>query len=644
MDAAGRIRVAAPMNSSATHSPARATDAWWIEAALYALTCVVLAFDALRLLDQIVAAQPQVAVPGVSLDRALILMSALALLGFGTISARRREVGRGLAVTIGAACGLLFFARTLGTALADPNAIGWLLREDLAQHYSGWAMFRNAPWHWPPGLLPELWYPVGTSIAYTDSLPLLALLLKPLSPWLPEPFQYIGLWVMTNYVLQGAFAALLLTRATRRPAAILAGAALFVFAPLLLRRLGHDTLTTQWLLLAALWLYFRAKPPARLAAEAWPWWLLGGIAILVHPYLAAMASAIQAAYWLKRVRIDRARSWRDAAIAVGVALAILVTLFWLSGAMIIRSTDSAGGVFYGRYSFNLLGFFNPMGFSRFLPDLPALPGQYEGFAYPGIGILALALWLSIDGLLRYRRLPQPEPAWQPLILVALALCLFAASSVLAVGSWVLIDRPINNRLLGAFRSSGRFVWIAYYALILLVVWTVLKRYRPALAAALLGLVLVVQLTDLSAMHLYFAKTRLNANADVPGSHLTDPRWAELARGRHHLTMLPPSSCGAMAGPYLPFQLFAARHRLTFNTGYLARWNEKATIRYCADLDAQADAGAWSKDDLYVLGDDARWRERFQRMPPPFACEKLDGYEACVVTDGANAIAPSQPAD
>ncbi|MBO9663265.1 DUF6311 domain-containing protein [Dokdonella sp.] len=620
------------------HTPA-ALPRWRLEAAIYVLLCGALLFDALHLLDQL-AAQERV-VPGIGLDRGIVLIAALALLGFGTKSLQRRDVGTALAFAMGATCGLLFFARTLGSALVDPTATGWLLGGDLAQHYSGWAVFRHAPWHWPPGLLPEVWYPVGTSIAYTDSLPLLALLLKPLSPWLPEPFQYIGLWLMLNCVLQGATAALLLTRVTRVPATILAGTALFVYAPLLISRLGHDTLTTQWLLLASLWLYFRPTPPAKLAAEACPWWSIAGIAILVHPYLAAMTLAIQAAYWLKRWRVDRQRSLREVAVAAGVALAIVVALFWLSGAMILRSADSSGGVAYGYYSFNLLGFFNPIGHSRFLPNLPYLKDQYEGFAYLGIGVLALAAWLLVDGVLRLRRLPRLEPSWRPLALVALALCVFAASSVVAIGSWVLVDLPLDVPLLGAFRASGRFVWVAYYTLMLLIVCTAARRYRPAVAGGLLGLTLIVQLADLSAVHLHYATTRLKANAEVPGTRLTDPRWADLARGRRHLTMLPPVACGKSAGSYLPFQLFAAEHELTLNTGYVARWNLKATQQYCTDLAERAGAGAWSAQDIYVIGPAERWKA-FLEQAPSLSCEKLDGYDVCVVADRGGATPPPSP--
>ena len=593
---------------------------------LYLLICVVLLCDAWRLLDQVAALHPQ-ALAGLRLDRLVVASSALLLVGLGLVAFRRGTAGDVLAFAIGAVCGLMFFARTLGFALADPTAIGWLLDADWAQHYSGWAMFRHAPWSWPPGLLPEVWYPVGTSIVYTDSLPLLAFLLKPFSAWLPEPFQYIGIWLLLNCVLQGGFGALLISRTTRAPAAILAGAALFVFAPIFINRIGHDTLTAHWLLLVALWFYFRAARPRSLIDDASPWWLITAIATLVHPYLAAMILAIQAGHWWKLVGVEHMHSRRQAMAAFAVSLSIAACMWWLSGAAIIRHSDGAGGIPYGQYSFNLLGFFNPMFFSRLLPTLPSLPGQYEGFAYLGAGMLALGLLVAADAL-RKRQLAVAFADWKPLAVISLMLLVFAASSVLVIGSWVVIDLPIKGPLLAAFRSSGRFIWVAYYSLMLLIVWSVLRRLRPVPASGVLTAILIAQMVDFSVAHTRFAVLRANANVAVPAALLDDPHWEILAAGRSHLTLLPPIACGKQAGPYLPFLLFAADHGMTLNSGYLARWNRKATNRYCEELGKQVEAAAWSADDLYVIGAD--WKDRFEQQAPAARCETLNGYDVCVV--------------
>jgi len=592
---------------------------------IFALLCSVLVADAWYLLAEIGAGAPG-AVPGLGVDRVVVIAAALMFAACGALAWRRGGTDNAVAIAIGATCGVLFFMRTLGIALADPTAIGWLLHGDMAQHYSGWAMFRHMPWAWPPGSLPELWYPVGTAIVFTDSLPLAALLLKPFSAWLPEPFQYIGPWLLLNCAMQGAFGALLVARATRGAAAILAGAALFVVAPIFINRIGHDTLTTQWLLLAALWLYFRPHPPMRLAIEAAPWWLLG-MAIAVHPYLGAMTLAIQLAYWGRRVFVDRERSRRQASIAFGTSLLIALLLWWLSGGLTLPARNTGGGLPYGPHSFNLLGFVNPMGFSRVLPTLPYLRDQYEGFAYAGIGMLGLAAVAAV--IAATRRISGGDGRrWIPLALVALALSAFAASTVLAIGNWKIIDMPIRGPILASFRASGRFIWVAYYALMLLIVWTLLRRLRYASAVALLGIALVAQLWDFSLSHRRFARMRTTATAIPADTQLGDPRWAALAEGRRHLTLMPPVACGHQPGPYLPFQLFAATHSMTFNSGYLARWNVRGTERYCTDLGAQLAAGDFGSDDLFVVGAD--WRDAFLRNVPTARCETLDGYQACVI--------------
>jgi hypothetical protein len=603
-----------------------------LEASLYALVCILLLANAWRLLDAIGAPSAAQAA-GLRPDRLIVVASFGVLIGLGGLAFRRQRTSDRLAFSIGATVGLMFFARTLGFALVNPTSIAWLMDSDWAQHYSGWAMFRHTPWSWPPGAMPEIWYPIGTSIVYTDSLPLLAFALKPLSPLLPEPFQYIGIWLLTSFVLQGAFGALLIARTSRSPASVLSGASLFVFAPILLNRIGHDTLTAHWLLLAALWLYFRA-PRATLRAEAWPWWLLAAAAALVHPYLAAMSLAVQAAFWWKRVRIDATRSWRDALAAFGTSLAITVCLWWLSGAMILSRSDGAGGIDFGKFSFNLLGFINPMSFSDLLPALPSFEAQYEGFAYLGAGLLALGGLAAVD-LVHKRRLEGASRDWKPLAVVALALLVFAASTVVTLGSWTLVDVPLKNSPLGIFRASGRFIWVAYYALMLVILRHVLTRFPPAMAAAILAAALLVQMADFSDAHERFARYSLKMQSNRPVV-LDDPRWAQLAAGRSHLTFLPPIACGHPAGPYLPFLLFAADHAMTINSGYLARWDLAATQRYCADLHRQLVAGAWRADELYVVGED--WKARFSERAAAARCEQLNGYDVCVV-EGTTPVPP-----
>jgi hypothetical protein len=57
------------------------------------------------------------------------------------------------------------------------------------------ALFGDSPHlSFPLAWTDRVGYPVGTSIALLDAIPLVAILLRPLSPILPVPFQYLGLY------------------------------------------------------------------------------------------------------------------------------------------------------------------------------------------------------------------------------------------------------------------------------------------------------------------------------------------------------------------------------------------------------------------------------------------------------------------
>ena len=116
----------------------------------------------------------------------------------------------------GCIIGAIVFLSIYGVRVLDFTYDTWLLNSyqteslwDLSQHYIGWLFFRKSPWHFPLGVFDGL-YDGGMSIAYTDSIPLFAIIFKILSPLLPETFQYFGLFQLLCYVLMGGFASLII--------------------------------------------------------------------------------------------------------------------------------------------------------------------------------------------------------------------------------------------------------------------------------------------------------------------------------------------------------------------------------------------------------------------------------------------------
>ncbi len=140
---------------------------------------------------------------------------------------------------------------------------------------------------------------------------------------------------------------------------------------------------------------------------------------------------------------------------------------------------------------------------------------------------------------------------------------------------------------------------------------------------LLTTAFALQAWDIYDAHLYYANLRSGAGWVMPEKQLTDARWDELAGGRRHLTLVPPASCGVQPGSYLPFQLLAARHAMSLNTAYVARWNPEANSQYCSRLIADMETGNLGSDELYVVADD--WKERFKKGGRQSHCDLLDGF-------------------
>ena len=167
--------------------------------------------------------------------------------------------------------GVATFFLVVGPKPLDPSNINWLAGWDPSQEYFGWAIFRNGPWLFPIGLNPNYGMEFSSSIVYSDSLPILALLFKLLSPILPNTFQYLGLWNLTCFILQAIFAWKLISLFTNERWLLFFATGLFIFAPpLFLKVITNSSLVSQFLIVWALYLIFIP----RTAKTAYCWVLL----------------------------------------------------------------------------------------------------------------------------------------------------------------------------------------------------------------------------------------------------------------------------------------------------------------------------------------------------------------------------------
>ena len=133
--------------------------------------------------------------------------------------------------------GFVWFLEIGGGPTLNPTHIALIMSGDWLQHWLGWLFFRHDPWTFPLGTISSLPYPVGTTIGFTDSNPLVSLLLKPFSPAAVE-FQFIGPWFALCFVMQGYMGAALASTVTGGPGSSSSAATLFVLSPVLVARLG----------------------------------------------------------------------------------------------------------------------------------------------------------------------------------------------------------------------------------------------------------------------------------------------------------------------------------------------------------------------------------------------------------------------
>ena len=217
----------------------------------------------------------------------------------------------------------------LGPSVINPRNIKWL-KGDPAQHYLGWAFFRmENSWKLPLGYTSKLNFPDGTQIAYTDSMPIIAAAMKVFSRRLPSTFQYLGLVGFANYLLQAFFGykigfALLKDRLL----AALAGAFFTLAPPFILRTGFHFSLSSQWLILAGLWLYLRFDQERDKERTTVIWFCVlflfaGGIT----PYIAVLCAFVCLATALLAFARTR-RNW-PIRIALWLAPAAVLLLSWI---------------------------------------------------------------------------------------------------------------------------------------------------------------------------------------------------------------------------------------------------------------------------------------------------------------------------
>ncbi|WP_109124699.1 DUF6311 domain-containing protein [Dyella sp. C11] len=501
--------------------------------------------------------------------------------------------------------GVAVFVLMTGGNMLAPGNVSWLQHQDLAQSYLGWAFYRHGPWGWPLGAHPSYGLEFHSSVFYSDSIPLMAMALKPFSPWLPEPFQYFGLWVLMCFVLQAVFAWRLLSLATPGAVARTLGCVFFLLAPPLLFRLGgHMALFAHWPILAALLLYLEPLPRRQDVA----WTCLVAASMVIHAYIFVMVAAVWAADLLRRawtVRDDRSvAAWLPLMQEVAQVVAVTVAVAWLAGFFMVPG-GGMGASGFGFYKMNLLAPVNGGGWSWFGLQTPQALGEYEGFNYLGVGAVLLCLAAAAAQLAGALKKNDSGLTVWPLLLAALGLTLLALTPHLGIGAWQgtlplpgALERKLSH---SSIQSTGRLFWVAYYALL---VWAffALARALPSRAFITVLVVLVsLQLLDLGPGLVRWRQQIVQRTQADEASALRGPFWDAAGERYKRLRLVPTR---VLAPNWEVLARYALKHRMPTDAVQVARANWKVFNRVHDEQLKRLAEGRPEEDTLYVLDADS----------------------------------------
>ena len=503
----------------------------------------------------------------------------------------------------GALLGALVFLILYGVRVLGPTCVDWILNNpspDPAQHYLGWVFYRRSGWHLPYlGANYSAIYPYRTSILYTDSIPLLAVLGKLLGGVLPARFQYLGLWGLFCYAMQGGLAQALIARiggvrpgdTAKNWASVLGAGVLVLFPALNIRMFAHTALAANWLVLLALWLWLCAERSENrpTTAKLCLWWgILGLLCAGIHLYYLPMVGMVLVAACVQRALEKRG----PAAVVLPVAGfcgAALAELFVL-GAFAANFAGYSNGYLSGADLANLF--------------VPGLGASWEQEIYAGLGT-TIAVVLALAGLLVQHKQAGAFFRRHKNVLIA-ALVLLVLDAIAAMGNTVtfagqtLFTVPIPQVLMdfwAMFSSCARLAWLAGMLLAVAACGLVLRFWQGAAAAVLLALCAAAQgfgqRAELAKRFAAYHDAAYYENT----TQLTDPAWEQLAASGQ-FTHLAFASFDFEHDEFWDLAAFAADHGWTSNSFYMGHMDGNlAAVTLAGEMNALA------PDTLYAFVDE-----------------------------------------
>jgi len=547
---------------------------------------------------------------------------------------------------------IVFFQINFGLNVVLPTNISWLMtiKTDWNTHYLGWFFYRNEPWQFPLGKVSGYYYPIGTNVGFTDSIPLMAIFFKLFSHILPADFQYFGFWLLLCRLLIAYFTIRICKLYSIKNFYIFLAVIFMIQNPVLLYRSMHPALCAHWLFLASGYLYLldpSRVPPAKIFRRQLVLLLLSAI---ITPYLLIIEFGFTLILYWRHLAYDNSVDWKFVVRDLGISGISGAAIWWLCGMITFGKKEHLainGG--FGKLSMNLNAFFDPWGWSSLLHPMKRISiMQYEGFMYLGVGVFFLIL---VALIYRFGRItqkgastpplammsPAPHPPAVPLLAFCALLGFAAVTNVVTFNDKVLFTIPVPAIVTNTgdiFRASGRLFWPVYYLILFaLVIYLARSKWPEWLKTTVLTLGLLIQLYDIKLL-ITFQKPSYGTY-QPPVSQ----QWHEVMRPFDKILFYPPFLTDYLGvQDYEYFSFIAAQERKPIDVGYVARADYSAMQQYTDSMKIGLQLGHVDSAALYITtpAQVDQFLPSLQRHA--LTLHRLDGYYYFYAPGGAhNAI-------
>jgi hypothetical protein len=399
----------------------------------------------------------------------------------------------------------------VGLNALNPRNIAWLGSDNFTGYLAQFYYLSDA-WRFPLAANPGYGLGNSTSLTYTGPS---TIFLLPQKIFNVDPgIQLFGFWILLNVYLQVLLGIRIALRFTNSRITAYSFGILMLSPFLLMRIQWHFWLISHFLLLWAILVLIRYHQTKIIK--------LGNLSLLiifsylVNTYLLMMVLILLTAGLIYARFIDKLELQAFSRIFGVISGSFVACLILVDGKFFTTSPyESARSLLtpsYGAHPANILSFFqsntgdsmygnwgdHPKSLSDIVPAFGHIQGDYEGYAYLGLGgllLLASGVYIFLRTHNSHRRLNE----YWPYALAGFTTFLFAISFRVGFGAFEK-EFPfplIAKYALSLFRSSGRFMWILAYAVLVLSLLLLVKYLSPNKLKTVLSFLALIQLIELS---------------------------------------------------------------------------------------------------------------------------------------------------